>query len=528
MYSVYLADDEQLIREGLAETIPWTSLGLTLVGTAEDGKQALKGIRQTRPDIILTDIRMPYMDGLELISHIRKLLPESHVVILTGHGEFSYAQSAIHLGVSDFILKPIDIQNLCRVLTHIRKKLDSAADRRNEVQEMRDRLQQADKYQFQRELLRYLAGRTPQQQFLERIPEELRRMRAIGLVLLQIDNFDHLTAAMDEESIFALTQGMEDSLHQIDINSKLVVVEESSGKYILLFLGDIADELSYEIRSFIRRLRMVQADLEFTTIASPVYERIEDCQKAYEFVCGGSDYAFQLGTNRDVQAEELKNSARNRLSDVPNVGRVIRSISTFNKEAIRKDFERLAEDIRKTGHNSYLYTHMLVSVVYGEITKLLIDINHPIDEIMENPLGEYQKILACTTMDGMLQLLYAFVAKICDYLDSNVNANKSVAERAKAYIEANYSNSNLTLDQVAGEMGISPNYFSALFKQSTNSSFISYLTKVRIAHAQELLKTGKYKTYEVAMRCGYENPTYFSTIFKRQTGVSPSEYRGGD
>lgn len=126
----------------------------------------------------------------------------------------------------------------------------------------------------------------------------------------------------------------------------------------------------------------------------------------------------------------------------------------------------------------------------------------------------------------MLRELYLFVARIRDFLNKNVNANQRVAERAKAYIETHYSNSSLTPDQVAGEMGISPNYFSALFKQSTGSSFINYLTNVRISHAKGLLKSGTSKTYEVAMRCGYENPTYFSTIFKRRAGVSPSEYRG--
>jgi len=229
-------------------------------------------------------------------------------------------------------------------------------------------------------------------------------------------------------------------------------------------------------------------------------------------------------TELNSQMEELKDDAVNPLPDVPNVGRVIRSISTFDKKTILQDFQMLANDIRQTGHNSYLYTHMLVSVVYGEITKLLVDINCPIENILENPLAAYQKILVCATLDDMLEELFRFVAQICDFVNNHASANKSAADRAKVYIETHYADSSLTLDRVASAVGISPNYFSALFKQSTNCSFISYLTSVRIAHAKELLKSGSYKTYEVAMRCGYENPTYFSTIFKRQTGFSPSEY----
>lgn len=525
MYRVYLADDEQLIREGLAETIPWESLGLTLVGIAEDGKQALCGIRETLPDIVLTDIRMPHLDGLELIGKIREAQPECRVIIITGHGEFTYAQSAIQLGVSDFVLKPIDIQNLCRTLSRIKKDLDGVIHQKNEVEDMRIRLQRADEYRLQRNLRRYMMGQIPGQQFLNNLSEPLRRARAMVLVLLQMDNFDNLTANMDEETIFSMTQKLELSLTKAGETIQMILTEESSGRYLLLFTGNYKEELEFEVRSYVRRLRLVEPDMEFTTARSPAYDSIEKCQEAYAFVCKGCDYAFQLGSNRDVQPEEVKRDVVNPLPDVPNVGRIIKSISTFNKKTIRQDFDLLAEEIRQTGHNSYLYTHMLVSVVYGEIVKLLIDINCPIENVLENPTEAYRKILTCTTLDDMFQELYRFVAQICDFLENNVNANQSVAERAKVYIEAHYANSGLTLDQVAGEMGISPNYFSSLFKQSTNSSFINYLTKVRIGHAKEMLKTGNYKTYEVAMQCGYENPTYFSTIFKRQTGVSPSEYR---
>ena len=525
MYTVYLADDEQLIREGLAETIPWDSLGMNLIGTAEDGRQALKEIRELKPDVGLTDIRMPYLDGLDLISKIREDHPFCRVVIITGHGEFTYAQSAIQLGVSDFVLKPIDVTSLCRTLGKLTQELDSEKHQQNEVKEMRVQLQQAGEFRLQRQLRRYMMGRTPRQQFLEQMPERLVRARAMILVLLQIDNFDNLTAAMDEETIFSMTQRLEQSIAKVGENTSMISVEESSGRYLLLFTGAWKEEISFGVRSYIRRLRMVEPAIEFTTVTSLLYDRIDHCQEAYEFVRRGCEYAFQLGSDRDIQPEEVQNGGINPLPDIPNVGCVIRSISTFNKKTIREDFELLANDIRQTGHNSYLYTHMLVSVVYGEIVKLLIDINCPIETILDDPLEDYRKILIRTTLDDMLQELYRFVARICDFLDKNINANQSVAERAKAYIEAHYADSGLTLDQVASEMGISPNYFSAQFKQNTGSSFINYLTNVRISHAKEHLKSGNYKTYEVALRCGYENPTYFSTIFKRRTGVSPSEYR---
>lgn len=525
MYRVFLADDEHLIREGLAEAIPWDSLGLTLVGLAPDGKQALREIRDLRPDIVLTDIRMPYVDGLELIAKIREIQPECRIIIITGYGEFEYAQTAIRYGVSDFLVKPVDIPNLCRVLAHIVQELDGMNHRKNKLAEMRSRLQSADEYQFKRRLLRWMTGLEPLQPLLEYLPEPMKRARAICLVLLQIDYFDNLTATMDEETIFSMTQRLEGSMEKAGERAELTFLEEASGRYLLFFTSWEKEMLRFEVRSFIRQLRLIEPDLEFTTVTSAVYETLNDCRAAYDLVRQGSKYAFQLGSNRDVQTEELSGGAvDNPMPDVPNVGRVIRSISTFDKKAILQDFQALGEEIRQTGHNSYLYTRMLVSVVYGEITKLLVDIGCPIEGILENPLTVYQKILTCTTLDDMLGKLYQFVARICDFVNHNSSASKSAAERAKVYIEAHYADSSLTLDQVAGAVGISPNYFSTIFKQSTGCSFINYLTSVRVAHAKKFLKSGNYKTYEVAMRCGYENPAYFSTIFKRQTGFSPSEY----
>lgn len=167
---------------------------------------------------------------------------------------------------------------------------------------------------------------------------------------------------------------------------------------------------------------------------------------------------------------------------------------------------------------------MLVSLLYCETLKLLADIHCSAEQIVATPADTYKRILSRTTLDGMLGELYVFLEQICDFLEKNIRANQNAAERGKLYIENHFAQAGLTLDMVAGELGISPNYFSALFKQSTGQSFITYLTSVRLEHAKQLLATGGYRAYEVALLCGYENATYFSTIFKRHVGVPPTEF----
>lgn len=149
----------------------------------------------------------------------------------------------------------------------------------------------------------------------------------------------------------------------------------------------------------------------------------------------------------------------------------------------------------------------------------------PIQSILSDPMKEYHKVMACQSLDSMMEELMQILEKICLFLEENAGANQDTVEYAKAYIKEHYSNAKLSLDIVASAVGISPTYLSALFKQNAGKSFVSYLTETRLWHAQRLLQTGDYRSYEVAYMCGYDNATYFSTIFKRYTGISPSVYR---
>ncbi|MDO4270267.1 MAG: response regulator [Eubacteriales bacterium] len=524
MYQVIVADDEQIIREGLCRAIPWEKLGLSLAGQAANGAEAWALIRQHRPEIVLTDIRMPYLDGIELIRKMRGAGIEARIIILSGYSEFEYAQTAVKLGVSDYVMKPVDVPSMCRTLCGLKEDLDAQFHRENEVEELRRRVQEDGELALHGKLLRYMRRRISGEQFLDGLPQPLAESACCLCALLQLDRFDHLTGGMPEEEIFRLTQELEAVMLEQADRDGMLVMEESNGRYLILFYGGAADDVAFAARSYIRRLRMSIANRDYTTAVSAVFSPISRCPEAYDMALRTLERAFLVGVNQDVEPEPEKKEAAG-LPDTFDVGRIVRTISTFDKQAIRKEFAAIERDIRQTRHNSFLYTRMMVSFVYGEIMKLLADIHCPLQEIMEDSTGAYKRILSCQTLSGMMNELYAFIAEICDFLDDGHNANKNAVERAKVYIEGHFSESGLTLDEVAGAVGMSPNYFSALFKQNEGRSFISYLTGVRLDRAKRLLESGDHRSYEVSYQCGYENPTYFSTIFKRHVGVSPSEYR---
>lgn len=524
MYQVVVAEDEPIIREGLCREIPWEALGLQLVGQAADGAQAWELVQRHRPQILLTDIRMPHIDGMELIEKIRALDEEIKIIILSGYSEFEYAQTAVKLGVSDYVMKPVDVPVMCRTLRGLKEKLDARGHRQTEVEELRRRVRQDGQTALHNKILRFIRRRISKEQFAAQVPQELANSACCLCMLLQLDRFDHVTGSMPEEEIFSLTQQLESVLREQADVAGMEIMEESNGRYFILFYGSHQSDVAFAARSYIRRLRMSITGPDYTTACSEVHAPFSHCPDAYEQALQTLERAFLLGPNRDVEPEQSSGQPTG-LPDAFDVGRVVRTIATFDKKAIRQEFDAIEQDIRRTQHNSFLYTRMMVSLVYGEMMKLLADIHCPLQEIMEDATGTYKRILACQTLSGMMEQLYAFIAQICDFLDASRSASKTVIERAKAYMEGHFSDSALTLDEVAGVVGMSPNYFSALFKQTEGQSFINYLTQIRLNHAKRLLESGDQRSCEVSYQCGYENPTYFSTIFKRRVGMSPSEYR---
>ena len=525
MYRVLLADDEEIIREGVRRAVPWDTLGLTLAAVAEDGAQALELAQQEQPDIVITDIRMPRMDGLGLIRALRRQNPDCKLLILTGHGEFDYARTALQLGVSDYLLKPVELPPLCGVLTRLRQELDAERSRQDAIDQLQQRVQEERILQQQRWLGRFLAGRASAGELAENLPPRWRDAPFCAGVLVQLDDFDRLTGDMDEETIFAFTQELETILIA-QSNEDMRIVENDNGRYFVLFISDLEEELRFHIRSYVRRLRAAGVRAAYTTIASSTVPGAALCRQAYEETRRCMDRVFLLGTGQDIQADEALGQAfSSPLPEGIDMRRIIQTLSGFHKEEIHQALTEIAENLRKTSHNSYLYTSMLVSFVYGEMIRLLGEVRCPVQSILPEPMAEYRRLMACQSLDSMMQELMRMLDLVCDFLEENAGGNQDAVERAKVYIGEHYADSKLSLDLVAAAVGISPTYLSALFKQNANQSFVGYLTETRLTHAQRLLRSGDYRSYEVAYMCGYDNSTYFSTIFKRYVGVSPSEYR---
>lgn len=522
MYQVFIADDEDIILDGICSTVRWDKLGFSIVGTARDGCSAYRGVAKLRPDVILTDIRMPGMDGLQMLQRISELCYHPIIIIITGHNEFCYARKALQLGVYDYISKPIDIMELEQLLIEIAAQLDQKRAEHDKMEELRKRIEEANNWELQNALRRYMLGGVDAHSLMKVLPENIRSKDYVAGVIVQLERFDDLTRRMKGEEIFDLTERFEQMIFYSSLRPP-ILVEETAGKYVLLWTSGEEQETAALRDATVRRLRMNWKECAYVTSTTGVKKGLAACAQLYNEASEALYQVFLKGGNCDYMYHEpLSNNALSRFDN----GLILQTISSFDKTKIREEFDRVEQTIRQSGVNSFLLTRMLVSNVFMEIIHLLSDIRRPLGHLCESPETAYKQILSCTTLSDMMQELYRFVAAICDALaEEKRNASSVMIEQAKVFLRANFQDPKLTLEIVAKQVNVSTNYFSLLFKKTMGQSFVSYLTDLRLEHAKKLLESSDYRSYEISYRCGYENPTYFSTIFKKHFGLSPKEYR---
>ena len=554
MIKVFLVEDEYAIREGIKKSVNWESHGFTLVGEAGDGEVAYPKILSTRPDILITDIRMPFMDGLELAKLVKKELPDIRIIVLSGYDDFNYAKQAISIGVEEYMLKPVsgdtlinELQKVAEVIT--KEKQDREA--REQYQRDREEIRRLEQQNFIRDMI---DGRLSMQESLEK-GRDLGidiAASAYAIVLMQIFSRDRGAEDMHEysgdvEEIYGkLKTTYEDQPH--------VYLYKQIGD-VLCFLekADSMDELNENIKKGIKGIKEVMDGYKdriyFISVGMPV-ERIRDVNRSYldagrkfseRFMLDESAVFYGDITGREKIGETLQRERRD--SDVSKVDIGSIDISKVDISAISQKtiynflrngtlqeiddlvneyFASIGEDaIESIMLRQYVLVEALISS-YTFLENLGLS-----KEKTGDLLGELaDPVKFALTKDNskeyikrLLQCAIEYRNKVSDqrYLE--------IIDKAKQLIEENYKDEMMSLQYVASSVNISSNHFSAVFRKETGVTFIDYLTEVRMNAAKNLLVCTSMKTSDVGYEVGYRDSHYFSYIFKKSTGMSPKEYR---
>ena len=518
---VLLVDDEHLIREGLLHSVHWAKHGMEVVGTAEDGECALELVRSLRPDLVITDICMPFIDGLTLAETLQQERPEICIILLTSYDEFSYAKRAVKLGIVDYVLKPIDLDYMENLLDEVAAKFDE--QRVAQIQSARKRVLTD---------LLHRQGEIPQS--LQALKQaDLAPAMCYACIMVNILGYRFAKDMFGERELQdyfnRFSAQVKECANEISIFEECSVAE---GSVLLVVSGKAPQQTAQRMQDICHALQEneeLSNEFPFLCATDDIVRDISDLQESFYHCQEVMKYDFLYDNTVFLDYSMLRHLQQDDGTQLPNaIAGFVDCVRTFDRKLIKRNMTAIVDHVRESGRYSAMYGQMLIAAAYSQVVGTLQEFHIELEDVFEDPIEEYRSIVTAGTLYKQMNGLVEMLDKVCEYVHSKQGtAHHALVETARQYIDVHFTEHEISLQSVADSVHMSSCYFSILFKQESGESFISYLTGLRIEKAKQLLRYTDQKSYEIALAVGYENATYFSTLFKKNTGLSPKEYRQG-
>lgn len=534
MLKVFLVEDESLIREGLKENIPWEQYGYEFVGDASDGEMALPMIRQTKPDVLITDIKMPFMDGLSLSKIVSNELPKTKIIIISGYDDFEYARQAIEVGAMQYLLKPITKMNLRKTLVELKEKIEQ------------ENAQDDYQLQYQSEMHSY-------EQFARRrFFEKLFQTDIAVKDIYEEAAKQSLEISAQSYNLIFFYMKVQNAERDVSLSDQFMRYQDEIMHYILRhpqyipfvwnmdWIGVLVKTEAEHTKEFtnrcVEKIRNVceSADLTlewYVANAQPV-ERLSMLHESYQTVNHYMAYRFICSElhllNESTLAMQLSktiDSAPDYVDPASVDPQVIKDFLSKGSYMEISDFvSSYLQSIQNALHSKMFLDYMTLHIRFtvAAFCESLGMTNEKYRSGMEEIVKRQAEGLELEPY--FIQLL-EHALKLRD--EESDFQSKRILHKAQEYVDSHYENENLSLNEVAGVVGVSPSYLSTVFSQSTEQTFIEYVTEKRMEKAKHLLKTTEQSSGEIALLVGYKDPHYFSFVFKKTQGMSPREYRNG-
>lgn len=526
MYTVLIVDDEPVVRRGVSQMIDWSSLGFTTVLQAEDGVEALEICRKNKVNLVLTDIVMPFMDGLELSGILGQEFPDIQIVILTGHEDFEYAKQSVDLGVKNYILKPVGSNTLYEKIKEICHRINIETTQKQYIAEMKTQLYQSMPVLQEKFLSLLVCTENPVEYDIH------ERIQNLGLPL---KGKSYLVAIIELD--FSEIQGRDIELYTFA--AKNVVqgcmgdghcVFENEHKLVIVFNLDYYEEAGHDIvyktiqvtqKAIYSMLHMNNTcALGMSVDSLPMlYHSWREANKAL-------DCKYTLGINRVYDIRDLDYVEETFFYPFEEMKNLVNSIKLMSPSEIEAAVQAVGTALHGMHNVSSSNIRMIFIEILTSLLKELSGLKEVSPDIWNEGFSLYNGLEQSMSIEQISSKLLTFSKKVSNQFQrSQKNSSEIIVQKTVDYIEAQYADEMLTLSGAAEKVGVSMGYLSILFKKEGGINFTEYLTHVRMSHAKELLRATDKKTYEIAYETGYSSPHYFSVSFKKCTGMSPSEFR---
>ncbi len=524
--SIMVVDDEIDIREGIRDRIQWESIGYRIAGDFADGRRALEAARKQAPDVLLTDIRMPHLDGIQLAAHLREEHPETTVVLLTGHDEFEYAHAALRLQVDDFLLKPISAAELQKALAEVAERVRRRQQREASAADLRRNWEASLPLLRDRALEAVLRGSAS-------VADAVARCRDLGadlppgrcrVILLAQDsqNDDESVMLPPDAGLLELGAALDSATAGRSAVFRTMIGNDSMG---LLWFGP--DDRLFGILEEVRQNPAVREHGSTSAGVGLAVGRLADIRSSYRDARRTLRRRFLEGGDR-VYRSGLPESVRAIPGDPREIRRnLVAAVSTVNREAAQRELGTLISAYRSTEAGVSACVLSLQRDL-GHVLDAFEELGLDVDSLVLHPdQGDpYQQVSGAPSLDAVHGVLSELISSLLTELEQQRRGGREQTVRAaEQLIRQQYRDPDLSLTEVCERLGVSVSHLSQQFKRVTGRTFVEYLTEVRVEAAQVLLREQSMHSYEIAPQVGFRDPHYFSRAFKRASGISPTEYR---
>lgn len=533
MYKVFLVEDEIIIREGIKNKIHWEEEGFQIVGDESDGELAYPLIMKEQPDILITDIRMPFMDGLELCKLLKKDMPQLKIIIVSGYSDFAYAQQAIDLGVSEYILKPVTSTKLIAAIKNAGAAIEKER-KEKQILEQYQYLVYEKQVEKRKDFFNAIVSKKMSLAQILEHGEELgiNMVASVFRVLLfqfkmPEDMYQYSNDIVQSEA------KMMEALRKF---SDIIIFERGMDGWAFILLGENDNQINALTEELCNLLIGICDDRihYFGGIGRSVY-RVRDLHQSYRDA--NSAFSLRYFESKDQflsydDVRNIKEQIGNRINvSEMNLEKLDRKLlDDFLKRGTIHDIDEFVEGyfdgFGSNALNSTIFRQYIIMDGYSAITKFLKTLKYSKESIdsclksMNNINEQLYSIEDCSVFYKTI------LKKAIDLRNKNSQRRYAgIIEQAKEYMQQKFAMSDLSLDNVASTVNISPNYFSSLFNQETGMTFIEYLTNIRMEKAKDYLRCSANKITDIGNMVGYQDSHYFSYIFKKTQNCTPSEYR---
>lgn len=526
-----VVDDEEIIREGISQFIEWEEYGIRVCATAANGRQALEMAEKFCPDLVLTDIKMPYMSGIELLKNLKKMNSDISVVILSGFSDFALVQEALQLGAADYILKPIDNDDLIKCILRARDIFIQNREKRARNEELLKVLQESLPALKEKFLLQLIHGEISD---IGNIKEKIAYLQ----LPLQGNYFRTLVFHIDE---YLAADGTGSSFIQKELTDLSIVTAlygalsglnayvfnyKSNEFVVLLSAANPADMGTKNIMDLAYRMQKnVQAEISasVTVGVSKIQESITGLQEAYLEASTAVKYKIVYGKGQIISIEDVEpgvDASSRYPFEIEN--EITLGIKVRDKEQIESKLNEFFDAI--SSGKDYKYIQTMCMTVYIVCQRTLLELNENMAPLFKAQYS-LENINRFESLEEMKAWMKDTLFHLVDKLEeSKGSKNRKSIEDIISYLNEHYAE-DINLNLLSERYYMSPCYISLLFKKETGENLMDFLTKIRIEKSKQLLRNTNLKVYEICDKIGYNDSHYFTKLFKKYTGLNPTEYR---